>query len=67
MTVLTKKTPSRQEKLTQARKLSNAINKKTVTAGLSLDQIEKDVKRAFKNVKSSRSSNSTSVLSTLKL
>ena len=58
LSVLTKRKPSRQEKLAQARKLSNTISKKTVAAGLNVDQIEKDVKKVFKDVKSSRCSSS---------
>ncbi|GEM_PF-2186551 len=58
LSVLTKRIPSRQEKLAQAKKLSSAISKKTVAAGLNVDQIEKDVKRVFKDVKTSRRSSS---------
>ena len=58
MSIVPKRTPSKQEKLAQAKKLSNAISKKTVAAGLNIDQIEKDVNRVFKDVKTSRSSSS---------
>ncbi len=58
VSALTKRTPSRQEKLEQAQKLSKSISNKTAAAGLSFTQIEKDVKRVFKNVKSSRHSGS---------
>ncbi len=55
MTAL-KRTSSRQERLAKAEKLSNLISESA--AGLSYPQIEKDVKKIFKNIKASRRSDS---------
>ncbi len=51
-----KKLPSRKEILTAAKELSEKITKKTVAAGLTHEDIEKDVYRAYLDVKRNRRS-----------
>ncbi|WP_227762647.1 hypothetical protein [Zhaonella formicivorans] len=52
---LTKKI-SREDRLHQAKMLSDSISAKTVSANLTYPQIKKDVQAAYQDVKSNRSS-----------
>ncbi|MCL6558835.1 MAG: hypothetical protein K6U74_08525 [Firmicutes bacterium] len=54
MPVVPKRSPNRKEILTAAKELSEKITEKTVAAGLTHEDIKKDVYRAYLDVKRDR-------------
>lgn len=55
MAVTAKNSSSRQQKLAQARLLSDSVTKKTVCAGITHVQLKKDTQKAFNDIRSNRS------------
>jgi predicted nucleic acid-binding Zn-ribbon protein len=58
MTAIAHKALTREKRLAEARRLSETINKKMDTAGITPQQVEKDVIKAYGKIKARRSSSS---------